>query len=85
MWEKNLEKPTYLLHHFETDNSHLIDLKWRVSGFLFVMELIIPPFILSKIFHQLDVLIGIFKGKNDAYKNCLEKITLIPNLFGTLE
>jgi len=49
------------------------------------MELIIPPFILSKIFHQLDVLIGIFKGKNDAYKNCLEKITLIPNLFGTLE
>lgn len=49
------------------------------------MELIIPPFILSKIFHLLDVLIGIFKGKNDAYKNCFEKITLIPNLFGTLE
>lgn len=48
------------------------------------MELIIPPF-LSKIFHLLDVLIGIFNGKNDAYKNCLEKITLIPNLFGTVE
>lgn len=39
----------------------------------------------KQIFHLLDVLIGIFNGKNDAYKNCLEKITLIPNLFGTVE
>lgn len=53
----------------------------RVSGFL--MELIIPPF--KQNLSSIDVLIGFFNGKNDAYKNCLEKITLIPNLFGTVE
>lgn len=42
-----MEKLTYLSHYFET--KILFDLKWVESGFLFVVESIIPTLMLSKI------------------------------------